>query len=146
MVTVLVTFYHPGLGAIRGTVGGGTPMVSLGDLAAILRLPTEGGHGGTAWATVPAMADEWGEAEAKALPLVPEDAAVRLVEGSAGAGRERLLYWLADFVFPALRQLYGAAEVRECARAFYWECQNPVEIDNGPEGTGRDDTKPRKGR
>ena len=146
MVTVLVTFYHPGLGAIRGTVVRGIPVVAYGDLTAILQFPTEGELGSMAWAAVPVMEGEWGEAKAWELPLIPEAVAVRLAERSPDSDRGKPLYWLTDFVFPSLRQLYGGAEVRECARAFYWECQNPVEIDNGPEGTGRDDTKPRKGR
>lgn len=145
MVTVLVTFYHPGLGAVRGTVVRGIPMVAYGDLAAILRLPAEDDdHVRTAWAAVPAMADEWGEAEAKSLFLVPEAAAVRFAERSTEEGREGLFYWLTDFVFPSLRQLYGTAEVLECDRAFYWECQDPAEIgeiDNGSERTGHDDSK-----
>ena len=134
MVTVLTTFYHPDLGAVRGTVIDGVPMLSCRKTANLLGCydieETENAMRRfyiTRDITVPVGVDDHGNGSTENLLFIDAVAVLRLIECSACRSWEKYACWFIDFVFPSLRQLGAATEITEEAHAFYWECAEPKE-------------------
>ena len=132
MITVLTTFYHPTLGAVRGTVIDGAPMLSCREVAGLLGcLDIESTETAmrrfyvTRDVTVPVTVSDHGNATTETMLFIDAVAVLRLIECSANRAWEKYACWFMDFVFPALRQLGGVTEVNADARAFYWECSDP---------------------
>ena len=132
MISVLTIFHHPDLGAVRGTVIDGVPMLCCRELARLL-----GGSNVeetecamrrfymTRDVTVPVSVHDCGVAETEKLLFIDAVAVLRLIECSSNRAWEKYACWFTDFVFPALRQLAGTTEVAEDAHRFYWECADP---------------------
>ena len=132
MISVLTIFYHPDLGAVRGTVIDGVPMLCCRELARLLGSTnveeTERAMRRfyvTRDVTVPVSVHDCGHAETENLLFVDAVAVLRLIECSANRAWEKYACWFMDFVFPALRQLAGTTEVAEDAHRFYWQCDDP---------------------
>ena len=132
MITVLTTFYHPRLGAVRGTVVDGVPMLSCRETANLLGChdieETEKAMRRfyvTRDITVPVGVNDHGNGETERLLFIDAVAVLRLIECSANRAWEKYACWFMDFVFPTLRQLGSTAEVTEDAHTFYWECAEP---------------------
>ena len=133
MITVLTTFYHPDLGAIRGTVIDGVPMLSCWETAHLLECfdynETEQimrEHYVCKYADVPVYVDEHGIAKTESLLFIDAVAVLRLVECSGNRAHNRYAAWFADFVFPILLQMDARNRVSDDAHSFYWTCNDPI--------------------
>lgn len=133
MITVLTTFYHPRLGAVRGAVVDGVPMLSCRETAALLGChdyeETERAMRRsyvTREVTVPVGVDAHGIAQTEKLLFIDAVAVLRLIECSANRAWERYAAWFNDYVFPSLRQLNITLHVSRGAHRFYESCTDPL--------------------
>ena len=133
MNTVLTTFYHPDLGAVRGITINGEPWLVCRDLAALLVGPhveeTEKvmrRRYGAKNITVPVGVSVGGCAKAEKLLFVDEEAVFRMIECTHNRAWERYVAWFNGYVFPSLCQLYSSLCVSQDARRFYDTCADPM--------------------
>lgn len=133
MITVLATFYHPDLGAIRGTIIDGVPMLSCRETAHLLGCfdykETElvmRDHHVSKDVIVPVGVDENGTVVTEPLLFIDAVAVLRLVECSGNWARDKYAAWFSDFVFPMLLQMDAKSRVSDDARTFYWTCNDPI--------------------
>ena len=142
MITVMTTFYHPDLGAVRGIVINGEPMLACRDLAAPLVGPyveeTEKvmrRHYGAKDIAVPVSVSAGGCVETEKLLFVGEEAVFRMIECTPNRAWKRYAAWFNDYVFPSLRQLNSTLYVSRGAHRFYDTCADPL-----PQRPDRHDT------
>ena len=133
MMTVLTTFYHPDLGAVRGIAFNGEPMLVCRDLAALLVGPhveeTEKVMRrlyGAKDITVPVAVGPGAEAMTEKLLFVDEEAVFRMIEYTSNRAWERYVAWFNDYVFPSLCQLGGTRYISRDVHRFYDTCADPV--------------------
>ena len=133
MITVMTTFYHPDLGAVRGIAVNGEPMLVCRDLAALLVGPhveeTEKvmrRRYGAVDITVPVSVGAGAEAVTEKLLFVNEDAVFRMIECTSNRAWERYVAWFNDYVFPSLCLLGSTRYIGRDVRVFYDTCADPV--------------------
>ena len=133
MITVMTTFYHPDMGAVRGIVINGKPMLACRDLAALLvgsyvdeseKIMRQ--HYGAKDITVPVSGSAGGGAKTEKLLFVGEEAVFRMIECTPNRAWERYAAWFNDYVFPSLRQLNSTLYVSRGAHHFYDTCADPL--------------------
>ena len=141
MNTVLTTFYHPDLGAVRGIAINGEPWLVCRDLAALLVGPhveeTEKvmrRHYGAKDITVPVTVSAGETVKVEKLLFVSEETVFRMIECTANRAWERYVAWFNDYVFPSLCQLNSARCVDRDAHRFYDTCADPLPPKRAPHG------------